>query len=217
LESTEERNGDGFEVTHAEHGRECDQSLHGKAHTRTERMDVVSPAEVGNDRAADEVDKAMSEIRVNRRDNPSREDDDDDSQAPASRSGRGMGTALVGMIHDAAVFGVLTDDPHAEGGEDGEECENEDGGHEGDSKREIGSCLSLELLLFRWAFSPLLPRPTVNRRAIRTKPLPVSSLENALFLFRHKTCSALILNESNKRQATKVACLLLSVDHENVL
>ncbi|GAB4401237.1 MAG: hypothetical protein OHK003_27650 [Anaerolineales bacterium] len=40
-----------------------------------------------------------------------------------------MGTALVGMIHDAAAFGVLTDDPHAEGGEDGEECEDEDGGH----------------------------------------------------------------------------------------
>jgi hypothetical protein len=31
----------------------------------------------------------------------------------------------------------LTDDPHAEGGEDGEECEDENGGHEGDSKREM--------------------------------------------------------------------------------
>lgn len=41
-----------------------------------------------------------------------------------------MGTALVGMIHDAATFGVLTDDPHAEGGEDGDKCEDEDGGHE---------------------------------------------------------------------------------------
>jgi hypothetical protein len=40
-----------------------------------------------------------------------------------------MRTALVGMIDDAAAFGVLTDDPHAEGGEDGEECEDEDGGH----------------------------------------------------------------------------------------
>ncbi len=40
-----------------------------------------------------------------------------------------MGTALVGMIHDAAAFGVLTDDPHADGGEDGEECEDEDGSH----------------------------------------------------------------------------------------
>jgi hypothetical protein len=27
------------------------------------------------------------------------------------------------------ALGVLTDDPHAEGGEDGEECEDEDGGH----------------------------------------------------------------------------------------
>lgn len=53
-----------------------------------------------------------------------------------------MGTALVGMIHDAATFGVLTDDPHAKGGEDGEECEDEDGGHRGDSKREFGSCLT---------------------------------------------------------------------------
>ena len=53
-----------------------------------------------------------------------------------------MGTALVGMIHDAAAFGVLTDDPHAEGREDGEECEDEDGGHGGDSKREMGSCLT---------------------------------------------------------------------------
>jgi hypothetical protein len=60
LQLTEERNGDGFEIAHAKHGRECDQSLHGKAHTRTERMDVVSPAEVGNDRAADEVDEAMN-------------------------------------------------------------------------------------------------------------------------------------------------------------
>jgi hypothetical protein len=42
------------------------------------------------------------------------------------------------MVDDAAAFGVLTDDPHAEGGEDGEECEDEDGGHEGDSKREMG-------------------------------------------------------------------------------
>ena len=47
-----------------------------------------------------------------------------------------MGTALVGMIDDAAAFGVLTDDPHTEGGEDGEEYEDEDGGHGGDSKRE---------------------------------------------------------------------------------
>lgn len=64
--------------------------------------------------------------------------DDDDSQAPAARSGRGMRTALVGMVNDAATFGVLTDDPHAEGREDGEEREDEDGGHGGDSKREIG-------------------------------------------------------------------------------
>ena len=60
LQLSEERNGDRFEIAHAEHGRECDQSLHGKAHTRTERMDVVSPAEVGNDRAADEVDEAIN-------------------------------------------------------------------------------------------------------------------------------------------------------------
>jgi hypothetical protein len=33
----------------------------------------------------------------------------------------------------------LTDNPHAEGGEDGEEDEDEDGGHGGDSKREMGS------------------------------------------------------------------------------
>lgn len=58
----EEWNGDGFEITHAKHGGECDQALHGKADSRTERMDVVSPAEVGNDRAADEVDEAVSEI-----------------------------------------------------------------------------------------------------------------------------------------------------------
>jgi hypothetical protein len=32
----------------------------------------------------------------------------------------------------------LTNDPHAKGGEDGEKCEDEDGGHGGDSKREIG-------------------------------------------------------------------------------
>lgn len=60
LQLTEERNGDGFEIAHAEHGRECDQALYGKAHTRTERMDVVTPAEVGNDCAADEVDEAMN-------------------------------------------------------------------------------------------------------------------------------------------------------------
>ena len=46
------------------------------------------------------------------------------------------------MIDDAAAFGVLTDDPHAEGGEDGEEREDEDGGHGGDSKRVFGSCLA---------------------------------------------------------------------------
>ena len=44
-----------------------------------------------------------------------------------------MRTALVGMIHDAAAFGVLTNNPHAEGGEDGEECEDENGSHRGDS------------------------------------------------------------------------------------
>ncbi len=47
-----------------------------------------------------------------------------------------MRTAFVGMVDDAAAFGVLTNDPHAEGGEDGEECEDEDGSHGGDSKRE---------------------------------------------------------------------------------
>ena len=52
--------------------------------------------------------------------NSRREDDDDDGKSPASRSGRGMRTALIGMVDDAATFGVLTDDPHAEGGEDGE-------------------------------------------------------------------------------------------------
>lgn len=40
-----------------------------------------------------------------------------------------MGTAFVGMVDDAAAFGVLPNDPHAEGGEDGEECEDEDGSH----------------------------------------------------------------------------------------
>ena len=60
MQLTEEWNGDGFEIAHAKHGRECDQALHGKAHTRTERMEVVSPAEVGNDCAADEVDEAMN-------------------------------------------------------------------------------------------------------------------------------------------------------------
>ena len=133
LQLTEERNGDGFEIAHAEHGRECDQALHGKAHTRTERMDVISPAEVGDDRAADEVDEAMNEICLEGNDASRHEDDDDDGESPAAWSGRGMRTALVGMIHDAAAFGVLTDDPHAEGGEDGEEYENEDGGHRGDS------------------------------------------------------------------------------------
>jgi len=44
------------------------------------------------------------------------------------------------MVDDAAAFSVLTDDPHAEGGEDGEECKDEDGIHEGDSKREMSSC-----------------------------------------------------------------------------
>lgn len=34
---------------------------------------------------------------------------------------------------NSAMSGVLTDDPRAEGGEYGEECEDEDGGHEGDS------------------------------------------------------------------------------------
>ena len=58
-----------------------------------------------------------------------REDDDDNGYAPAARSRRGMRTAFVGMIDNAAAFGVLTDDPHAEGGEDAEECEDEDGGH----------------------------------------------------------------------------------------
>lgn len=40
-----------------------------------------------------------------------------------------MRTAFVGMVHNAATFGVLTDDPHAEGGEAGEEGEDEDGSH----------------------------------------------------------------------------------------
>lgn len=34
-------------------------------------------------------------------------------------------------------IGVLTDDPHAEGGENGEECEDEDGSHRVILKREI--------------------------------------------------------------------------------
>ena len=60
-----------------------------------------------------------------------------------------MGTAFVGMVNDAAAFGVLTDNPHAEGGEDGEECEDKDGGHVGDSKRVFGSCLIWESIPFR--------------------------------------------------------------------
>lgn len=129
LQLTEERNGDRFEITHAQHRRECDQSLHGKAHTRTERMEIVSPAEVGNDRAADEVDEAMNEVCLESCDTSRHEDDNDNGQAPTSRSGSGMRTALVGMVDDAAAFGVLTDNPHAEGGEDGEECEDEDRSH----------------------------------------------------------------------------------------
>jgi len=129
LQTPEERNGDGFEITHAKHGRECDQSLYGKAHTRAERMDVVAPAEVGNDGAADEIDETLSEIGIDRRHASRCEDDDDNSQASTARRGRRMRTALVGMVDDAAAFSVLTDDPHAEGGEDGEECEDEEGGH----------------------------------------------------------------------------------------
>lgn len=60
LQLSEKRNGDGFEIAHSQHGHECDQPLHGKAHTRTERMDIVSPTEVGNDCAADEVDETMN-------------------------------------------------------------------------------------------------------------------------------------------------------------
>lgn len=104
-------------------------------------MDVVSPAEVGNDRATDEVDETggyWASTSLSQHSNNSRhEDDDDDGESPAAWSGRGMRTALVGMIHDAAAFGVLTDNPHAEGREDGEEDEDEDGSHEGDSKREF--------------------------------------------------------------------------------
>ena len=137
---TEERNGDRFEIAHAEHGGECDQALHGKADTRAERMDIVSPAKVGNDRATDEVDEAVNEIRLEGGYTSRREDDDDNSHAPTTRSRRGMGTAFVGMVDDAATFGVLTDDPHAEGGEDGEKREDEDGGHGGDSKREFVIC-----------------------------------------------------------------------------
>lgn len=139
LQLTKEWNGDRFEIAHAEHGRECDQALHGKAGTRTERMDVIAPAEVGNDCAADEVDEAVNEIGLKGCDNPRREDDDDNGKPSTSWSGRRMRTALVGMVNDAAAFGVLTDDPHAEGGEDGEEYEDEDGGHGGDSKRVFGS------------------------------------------------------------------------------
>lgn len=58
----EERNGDGFEIAHAQHGRKRDQPLHRKADSRAERLDVILPAEAGNDRAADKVDEAMSEI-----------------------------------------------------------------------------------------------------------------------------------------------------------
>ena len=125
----EERNGDGFEIAHAKHGGECDQTLHGKADSRAERMDIVSPAEVGNDRAADEIDEAVSEIGLEGSDTSHHEDDDDNRHAPTTRSRRGMGTAFVGMVNDASAFGILTDDPNAEGGEDGEECEDEDGGH----------------------------------------------------------------------------------------
>lgn len=151
LQLPEERNGDRFEISHAQHGRKRDQSLHGKTHARTERMNVVTPAEVGNDRAADEVDQAMNPIGIKCRPSPRREDDDDDRQPPTARSWRGMGTALVGMVNDAAALGVLTNDPHADGGEDGEECEDEDGSHRGDSKRVFGSCLIWELILFRRA------------------------------------------------------------------
>lgn len=62
LQLSEKRNGDRFEISHAEHGRERNQALHGKAHTPTERMDIVTPAEVGNDRTADEVDEAVNKI-----------------------------------------------------------------------------------------------------------------------------------------------------------
>ena len=79
----------------------------------------------------------MSEIRVESSDTSCREDDDHNSHAPTAWSRRGMGTAFVGMVDDAAAFSVLTDDPHAEGGEDREEREDEDGSHRGDSKREI--------------------------------------------------------------------------------
>jgi hypothetical protein len=36
----------------------------------------------------------------------------------------------------------LTDDPHAKGGEDGEECEDEDGGH--------GVILNEKMICFTW-------------------------------------------------------------------
>ena len=60
LQLTKEWNGDRFEIAHAEHGYKCNQPLHGKADTRTERMDVVTPAEIGDDHAADKIDQALS-------------------------------------------------------------------------------------------------------------------------------------------------------------
>lgn len=83
LQLPEERNGDGFEISHAKHRRERHQPLHAKAHTRTERMQVVSPAEVGDDRAADEVDQTGAYIdwastTLSHHSNTSRNQDNDD-------------------------------------------------------------------------------------------------------------------------------------------
>jgi len=75
---SEKRNGDRFEIAHTQHGRKRNQALHGKADSWAERMDIVSPAKVGNDRTADEVDEAVSEIRVESGNTSRREDDDDD-------------------------------------------------------------------------------------------------------------------------------------------
>ena len=79
---------------------------------------------------------------------------------------------------------ITSNQPDAGLGEDGKDDECDNGGHiiivsENSEILEISEFFQLLLILFRWAFiSSHCPAPTMNRRAICTKPAKADSPAN---------------------------------------
>lgn len=98
-------------------------------------MDIVTPAHPGNDGGRDNVDDAAPPIDLVGDPGTCGKDDQGDRESAAQGNGRGMRTALIGIIEDLVFPGKTAKISNAPIREGSEKDKYDDEGHRNDCKR----------------------------------------------------------------------------------